>query len=246
MEVDKNKLYRLIFKAIKQLDEEKNLCRNKRLYVVFPDQWKQEYGKVLQAAEENYQLFTVVSAAAASEKALQNLYSSNRCGAVLKKEQVEFASLPPGTTVFPVVPRDLLVKTALCISDTFETKWVRNSLENGWKIIFLKQGIDPLTGREPKAYADRIRRYLRIVSEYGIELRDHLLEKGFSQCLPQSEQRVENRQAESKRRPRVITAGELDGYETDGILTLGENDLITELAREQAEERGIKVVRKKS
>ncbi len=38
-------------------------------------------------------------------------------------------------TVMPVVPRDVLVKTALCISDTYETSWIAECMEKGSRVV---------------------------------------------------------------------------------------------------------------
>ena len=65
------------------------------------------------------------------------------------------ADLEDAVTVFPVVPRDLVSKTALCISDTPQTRWITSCMEAGSRILFLLSGLSPFTGREPKEYVNR-------------------------------------------------------------------------------------------
>ena len=38
-------------------------------------------------------------------------------------------NLDRAVTLLPVVPRDVLVKTALCISDTYETSWIAECMK---------------------------------------------------------------------------------------------------------------------
>ncbi|BAK98954.1 hypothetical protein OBV_17560 [Oscillibacter valericigenes Sjm18-20] len=73
-------------------------------------------------------------------------------------------------SVFPVTSRDTIVKTALCISDTFETKWIRAAMEQGGSIVLPRRGFERFTGSEPEKYKNKVLSYYRDLLEMNIEL----------------------------------------------------------------------------
>lgn len=73
-------------------------------------------------------------------------------------------------SVFPVTSRDTIVKTALCISDTFETKWIKTAMEQGGRIVLPRCGFERFTGSEPEKYKRRVLSYYRDLLEMNIEL----------------------------------------------------------------------------
>lgn len=73
-------------------------------------------------------------------------------------------------SVFPVAGRDTIVKTALCISDTFETKWIRTAMEQGGRIVLPRCGFERFTGSEPEKYRQRVLSYYRDLLEMNVEL----------------------------------------------------------------------------
>lgn len=237
MELDETGLTQLVLKILKQLNIEEIAASPKQLYVVLPDEWNEKEIAFFQTAPKKYEVNTVVSSKLFKEDRFQKLFRTGCCGNVIQKEQVDFCSLKPGVSVFPVVPRDLLVKSALCISDTFESRWVRHCIEQGWKIVFLKQGMDSFTGKEPKAYTDCIKRYCRSLREYGIVLSDSLQE-------PKGEPPFACKAFPPKERAQVVTCGDLEQYAAGGKLIVQKNALITPLAKERALELGLEIIQK--
>jgi hypothetical protein len=73
-------------------------------------------------------------------------------------------------SVFPAASRDTIVKTALCISDTFETKWIRTAMEQGGRIVLPRSGFERFTGSEPEKYKRKVLSYYRDLLEMNIEL----------------------------------------------------------------------------
>ena len=239
MEIDGTSLYQIILKVIqKMLDE--NLIPNfsvpeRSRYVILTENWKEEYGTFFRTLENRreYRIFTVIPPSMANDYYIKKLKECGDCGTVLKQNEVSFEALPDSLTVFPVVPRDLVAKTALCISDTFETKWIQNCMANGRKIVLLKSGLEPFTGKEPKAYVSRIQEYYKMIAEYGIEIKEDIKTAG---SIP-----PQNRIADAGQ--KVITEGDIDRFVQNRQIVLHPGDLITALAKEKALRLGIDIIR---
>ena len=239
MEINETSLYQIISKVIqKMLDE--NLIPNfsvpeRSLYVILTENWKEAYATFFRTLENRreYRIFTVIPPSMANDYYIKKLKECGDCGTVLKQDEVSFETLPDSLTVFPVVPRDLVAKTALCISDTFETKWIQNCMANGRKIVLLKSGLEPFTGREPKAYVSRIQEYYKMIAEYGIEIKEDIK---TAISIP-----LQNRTADAGQ--KVITEGDIDRFVQNRQIVLHPGDLITALAKEKALRLGIDIIR---
>lgn len=79
--------------------------------------------------------------------------------------QAEYESI-----IFPAMPKDVLAKCALCISDTYEVMLIQKAFEEGIEVKIAKGGIAKFTGKEPESYQKRILGYVRTLLEYGIKL----------------------------------------------------------------------------
>ena len=66
------------------------------------------------------------------------LMESRSLHAILHRSCEKPADLETAITVMPVVPRDVLVKTALCISDTYETSWISECMDKGSRVVLLR------------------------------------------------------------------------------------------------------------
>lgn len=240
MEINETSLYQIILKVIQKMQDE-NLIPNfsvpvRNMYVILTENWEEEYGTFFRNLENRreYQIFTVIPPSMANDYYIKKLKECGDCGTILKQNEVSFEALPDSLTVFPVFPRDLAAKTALCISDTFETKWIQNCMANGRKIVLLKSGLEPFTGKEPKAYVSRIQEYYKIIAEYGIEIKENV--KTPVSILPQ------NRTADAGQ--KVITEGDIDGFIQNRQIVLHQGDIITALAKEKALRLGIEIIRR--
>lgn len=149
--------------------------------------------------------------------------------------------LSDAMSIFPVVERDLVVKTALCINDTFCNEWIASAIEAGGKIVFLKSGLKKFTNKEPKAYINQIVSYYRKVLEYGIEIRStsELIkmykEKNLNEQVKMNFNIKDNISLqEEKSRKKVITLENIEQYGSNGTIIVNSDDIITDLAREKA------------
>ena len=72
--------------------------------------------------------------------------------------------------IFPVMPRDILSKCALCIPDTYEVMLIQKAFEEGVSVKVSKGGLSKFTGFEPEGYRQKILSYIRTLLEFGIEI----------------------------------------------------------------------------
>lgn len=61
-------------------------------------------------------------------------------------------------------------KTALCISDTYETSWISECMDKGSRVVLLRSGLARFSGKEKPAYRNRVMNYYRQILEYGVEI----------------------------------------------------------------------------
>ncbi|MBW7572287.1 hypothetical protein [Caproiciproducens faecalis] len=249
MEISENDLYQIVLKVIQKMQNGKMLSNfpvpEQKLYVILSEGWNEEYRSFFNTLKDQrkYCVTTVIPPSMANDYHQKKLREWEGCGTVLRQDQTDLAQLPDGTTVFPAASRELIVKTALCIGDTFETKWVQRCMANGQKIILLKSGLEPLTGREPAAYAARIKAYYRIIAQYGIEIKETVFEE---ETAPENLKHAMSRPAPDKRAyggHQVITEGDLDKFVQEGRILLAQGDLLTALAKEKASCLGIEIIR---
>lgn len=89
------------------------------------------------------------------------LMETKACSHILHRSCEKPADLETAITVMPVVPRDVLVKTALCISDTYETSWISECMDKGSRVVLLRSGLARFSGKEKPAYRNRVMNYYR-------------------------------------------------------------------------------------
>ncbi|MDR0382168.1 MAG: hypothetical protein LBH86_09295 [Oscillospiraceae bacterium] len=131
-------------------------------------------------------------------------------------------------TVFPFASRNLVVKTALCLADDFETRWVARCIARGQPVVMRRE--HPLfTGQERDAYRRKIESYYRDAAAYGIRF-----------DLPSGH--GETRRPPGPGRRRIVTQKDLETPGTPGTLPLRRGDVVTALAAERAKELGIDIV----
>lgn len=137
--------------------------------------------------------------------------------------------------VFPVVPRELAVKTALCISDTFETRFILSCMEAGSRILFLASGVKKFTGKEPERYRTQILSYYKTIQEYGIEITEEI--KAEKKAVGSPAKTLSDTPkciSEKETKRKIITAADLERYVQNGMIVLNPGDQITDVARDRA------------
>ncbi len=242
MNISQERLREIVRQVLLELQAEQGAEPKKEqtLYMVCGDDWNQEYEKFLLSMEGNqtYRIYPVVPTTWQGQSWESSLKRCAACAGILYRSGQERFDLEQAVSVFPVVSRDTLVKTALCISDTFETAWVADCIRQGGRMIFLRSGLERFSGREAPAYVAKIMEYLRQVLEYGVEL-----------CLPEeiggAAQRRQmgvastdaprpEKAAAPSRKKRVITASNVEQLAVNGVLSLKPDDIVTDLARDRA------------
>ncbi len=141
------------------------------VWMVCLDEWDERYCDFLKFMQNYPGTVYAVIPETWNEAGYAEKLSRNGCNPRLVYRGSE--QLAAGdVSVFPVVTRDLVVKTALCISDTFENAWVSACIAGGSRAAFLQSGLERFSGREPEGYVKRVLEYYRTVLEYGIDICD--------------------------------------------------------------------------
>lgn len=240
MNLDENILKRIISEVIRQIQSENSeqnfSVSDKKMYVILTENWDERYLDFYKKIENQnkYNIFTIIPETISNDYFIKKIKNYKNCGTIISQNKINFEQSKEYITVFPVVTRDILVKTALCISDTFETKWIENCISNGQKIIMLKSGITNFTGKEPKKYIEKINSYFNMILDYGIEITDDILKSESEKVYIQNTE---------KRNKRIITEKEIDLYKEKEKLILYPGDIITSLAAEKAYNMGIDIIK---
>ena len=159
MNISEKQLREAIIRAIAKIEAEEGLFsrsrKKQKIYMVCAGGWDERYLEFLKTVrpEEETAVPVLTEELRGQE---HRFYSEQKCENCMYLDSMVPPDLGDAVTVFPVVPRDLISKTALGISDTPQTQWIVSCMEAGSRIVFLTSGLVPFTGREPKAYVNRI------------------------------------------------------------------------------------------
>lgn len=243
MELNQESLKILIRNIIIKLFKEFKKT-NEDLFIILNNCWKNQYDVLLKELE-NHNQFTVnivIDSSMENEFYFNKIKSYKNSGLIIKREEINMESLNIYKTVFPYVPREIIVKTALGIDDTFETKWIKNCFSKGQQILFLSSGMEGFTGKEPKKYIQTMQQYYRTILEYGIQIKNKLCFDdilNIEENISFNDSVVKNQVKQKK----IITTSEIESYRENKKLVLKNNDIITSLANDRARELGIDIVR---
>lgn len=260
MVIDEERLRELIIKAIelvKAENEAQKVVLKKKLYVIFTEEWNGTYWSFFEKLnEENkYEVYAVIPERINNKLNLNNLNKFQVCKEIITEKEIDYKKLTEYITVFPIVPRDIVVKTALCIEDTFETKWIFKCMEKGQKIIFCKAGLHKFSGKEPLSYKNKILDYYRTLLEFDIEISDSIVGKEnhkeskevndssakYNNNLMKKAVSANENNVESIK--KVITEKEVLNYAENHQIILKDGDIITEMACDKARSLNISIVR---
>lgn len=255
MNISEEKLGEIIKKVLLEITNQKNIFKNNieklKVYIFYSKKCDTEYIDFLEQIDKSG-LFHINIVA---DDALKDDICKSDMNKYVPNENIMYFSdgipddLSKTMSIFPVVERDLVVKTALCISDTFCNKWVASAIEEGGKIVFLKSGLKKFTNKEPKAYIRQIVSYYRKVLEYGIEIRSTSeLIKLYNENNSDKQTKVNYNTRDSislqenhKSRKKVITLENIEQYGSNGTIIVNSDDIITDLAREKAKTLNIEI-----
>lgn len=216
-----------------------------KAYILMPENWRTQNQRqcvdIVKSLQGSYHTIAVLPD---DDKCPDDLYDAGMC-AVAKRSEVVFPMTEDFLTVLPIASRDLVVKTALCIQDCFETRWIGQCIAHG-QPVFMRRESPMFTGREPAAYQRKIEAYYREAESFGICF-DRLPTKCvITQQAAPSGAPVVNPvfQATTASAPvgkkRIVTAKDLAEVENNGVLKLNRGDVVTALAAEHAANRGIR------
>ncbi|WP_283607343.1 hypothetical protein [Faecalispora anaeroviscerum] len=239
--LDHKLLEQMVLKVIRQLEEERliQLPQQKVCYLLLPERWQsdtfEKLGSLLLPG--NLQAIFVLPKIRYNDFYIQKLKALFPGSLVLEQEQAWEEQRDEFITVFPFPNRALVAKTALCLEDSFETRWIGRCFSLGQKVVMLSSGMEPFSGKEPKAYRIKIEQYIRTLTDFGIKLTDRL-------TVPQPyREPALNPEPEKNMKKRVITEADLALSLTEGRLVLHQGDIVTMLAKEKAAEMGIQIIR---
>lgn len=271
MEITEEKLRELVIKAIKEIEDSNiyktNKCLlKKKTYVLCTEKWNDVYWNFFESLNktEEYEVYPVICKKVESNILINNLKKFSVCKKILFEDDMNLNLIEDCITVFPVTSRNLAVKTALCIEDDFETRWIFKSIANGQRIIFLNKGLQKFTGKEPPKYVEKILNYYNTLLEFGIELKDDFFEEesksydDYAKSYKRYNSGSNSKEYESynsnicgneyhgsysKHKRQIITEKEVGNYLSSKKIILHDNDLITEMARDKARKLNIEVER---
>lgn len=176
MQLNDDELKRLIYliiSAVKSYNAQSELemiADKKEVLVIFSAPWDNRFYTFTDEMKKKDCIFRGFVSPELPERAVAELRTLADWKSIVPWNTVCFENLKKSITVFPVARRETIVKTALCISDTFETKWIRAAMEQGGKIVFPRNGFERFTGLEPEKYRHKILAYYRDLLEMNIEL----------------------------------------------------------------------------
>lgn len=228
------KQIREIAKMIFQMMEEKQMVTDRGAsalpiaYVLLPHRW-QEYGSglindMLEPLREKYQCVLVLPEADDKE----TLSQAVNCSIVTRDDAAEPAKA--SVSFFPIPCRDLVAKTALCLSDDFNSRWVRMCIEKGIP-VYMKKETPMFTGSEPAVYQEKVLAYYQDAAAYGI-----CFLEGNEGIKPSGSAGLQ------KKTGKYITMADLVNVESTKVFRMQESDTFTALAKEHIEELGVRVI----
>ena len=226
MNISEKQLREAIIRAIAKIEAEEGLFsrsrKKQKIYMVCAGGWDERYLEFLKTVrpEEETAVPVLTEELRGQE---HRFYSEQKCENCMYLDGMVPPDLGDAVTVFPVVPRDLISKTALGISDTPQTQWIVSCMEAGSRILS----------------------YYRNVLEYGIELSDSCRrkpaeaeekqEKDSRPLAVSTEERFYGTERSRKSgKKRVISAKDVEQLQRGGVLLVEEDDIITDLARDRA------------
>ena len=247
MNIGEEQLKALVMRILKELEAEKSLAgkqeSRQKLYMLCGPCWDGRYMEFLREMEysKEYDIYPVIPSSWQKQGHEEILKSYKACRGIIHRTYQEPEDLETAVTVFPVVNRNTLVKTALCISDTLETSWIARCIEKGSRVIFLRSGLNKFSGMERPAYKERIMTYHRQVLEYGIDILDigDLSGRKPYEATETSKEAVKETARPEPMKPengrkRVITSSNIEQLASDGILHLQQGDIVTDIAKDRA------------
>ena len=250
MNISEEQLKELVLRVLSDLEAEKRAeCMKdskQTLYMLCVSPWSERYMEFLKKMEgsDAYDIVPVIPPSWKNMGYEARLRQSVSFGKILYRSGEMPDNLDRAVTLLPVVPRDVLVKTALCISDTYETSWIAECMKQGSRVVLLLTGLEKFSGNEKPAYRKRIMEYYRQVLEFGVEIcsTEELSGRVPYEIPCEGTDRTMACRTENstctlepdKKKKRVISSSNVEQFVSDGVLYLQPADIVTDLAKDRA------------
>ncbi|MDD6195530.1 hypothetical protein ACTQ56_02575 [[Clostridium] aminophilum] len=172
MEISENLLRELVERVMElTLELSGQSAKKKSVLVVLAGEDAARFLETLRAlnAGGECEITTALSRDQINDETIGNMVCSES-RKIVEMRQVLKQPLPYDRIIFPVMPREILAKCALCIPDTDEVRIVQRALEEHVPVSVAKNGLDPFTGNEPEPYQKQVLEYVRRLLEYGIDI----------------------------------------------------------------------------
>ena len=246
MKISEEQLKELVLRVLGELEAERKADNanhpGQKLYMLCVSPWSDRYMEFLREMEtsDQYEIVPVIPSSWKDMGYEARLMETKACSHILHRSWEKPADLETAITVMPVVPRDVLVKTALCISDTYETSWISECMDKGSRVVLLRSGLARFSGKEKPAYRNRVMNYYRQILEYGVEIcsvdeftgRAPYESPGHS---PAGETASGNdTQHPDTKKKRVISSSNVEQFASGGVIFLQQGDIVTDLAKDRA------------
>ncbi|MBM7835675.1 hypothetical protein [Clostridium sardiniense] len=250
MEIDDKVIRELVIKAIKLIQSENSTkslsIPKKKLYVIFTEEWNSKYWGFFESLNKinKYDVYAVIPSRITNNIHVNNLKKFQVCKGIIEEKDVKFDDLEDYITVFPIIPRSLVAKVALCIDDTFEAKWIFKNMEKGQRTILCRSGLAKMTGKEPSSYVNKILGYYRTLLEFNIEISDEFFDMNkeiLSIDIDEPLDKLNEKYKQSSK--KVITEIDIEKYVQDRKIILNKGDIITELAKDRARSLNISILK---
>lgn len=202
-------------------------------YVLLSERW-QEYDSnlfndIIDSLKEKYQCVLVLPEGNDKDRLSQAV----NCNIVTRDDVAE--PVEGSVSFFPIPCRDLISKTALCLSDDFNSHWVRMCIERG-TAVYIRKETNMFTGKESKIYQKKVLSFYEEVESYGIHFLEDNNEMELILQKSNGSERIQNKTK------KYITMADLDNVDITKVFRIQEGDMFTALAKEHIEELGIRVI----
>lgn len=202
-------------------------------YVLLSERW-QEYdlnlfNDIIDSLKEKYQCVVILPEG--NDK--DGLSQAVNCNIVTRDDVAE--PVEGSVSFFPIPCRDLISKTALCLSDDFNSHWVRMCIERG-TAVYMRKETNMFTGKESKIYQKKVLLFYEEVESYGIHFLEDNNEMELILQKSNGSERIQNKTK------KYITMADLDNVDITKVFRIQEGDMFTALAKEHIEELGIRVI----
>ena len=242
MDINGNDFRRIVLQAIYNvLAEEKQKQQAVRLvYVVFPHSFDGPW-HIQQQELAKGDVLTAVIPDDWPQDRVCCLMADSPFSHVIKRTEAASLSLAGSLTIYPAVSHTFAAKAALCMYDTFTTKWFGRCLSEGGQVHLMLHGLQKFTRKEPDAYVQRILSYYKILLTYGVTIGAYPGRQADTKISRISSQPQVALSAVL--RSHVITASDVYPYTPGTRIMIAPDAVVTSLAQEEAEHRQISFVR---